>query len=435
MEKKVLDFIEEFHILDNVSRVVLAVSGGADSIALAHLMIRAYPRISFCVAHVNHGLRSEADFEENFVRCFADRLGAEFFCHRVDIAALAKERKQGIEETGREERYRFFRSLNADRILTAHHKDDQAETVLLHLLRGCGIKGLAGIEPLRGDIGRPLLCVTKEEILSYCAEQGLSFQNDPSNEDTVYTRNMVRKELIPMLREINPNVTEALWRLSQNAFSDNRYMEKIASGYYDKYLYRKEGRYHLPVTGLMEEEPAIARRLIRMAAEDCGVIADHDRTEAILKLSSGRMMPLTKDIAVYRDYGEYVFGPRRDAVLSVDAVSLPLCGKTEFGDFVITVDAAEGSPRGNVDCLGVFDADVLGAFSEIRTRRNGDYVILPNGKHKKLSDYFIDEKIPSHHRDEILLLATGNRILWVVGHRFFAPKGERNRIVKISVKS
>lgn len=435
MEKKVLDFIEQYHIFQGVSRVVIGVSGGADSVALAHFVVGHFPDMECIIAHVHHGLRAEADEEETFVRDFAAALGADFRSCRRDISRLAKEGKRGIEETGREERYRFFRSLGADLILTAHHKDDQAETVLLHLSRGCGVNGLRGMEPRTADLGRPFLCVTKDEILAYCVKNGLSYKNDMSNEDTVYTRNRIRKEWLPLMEELNPNITESLWRLSRNASSDDDLLNRIAADAYEKACYERDGHLCLRNTGSVWEEPAIARRMIRMAAEKYGVGVDFEHTEGILALTNGKMLPLSEELWVCCFADHFSFGPRPVAVSPAEETVIPSEGDVSVGKRTFTSLVSAEAVKGDVSSRGVFDVGLFETAPVVRTRRNGDYVLLPNGKRKKLSDYFIDEKIPSSQRDEILLLAVEQRVLWVIGHRFFAPKGQKNLIVNISVKS
>ncbi|MBQ2765195.1 MAG: tRNA lysidine(34) synthetase TilS, partial [Firmicutes bacterium] len=329
MEKKVVDFIHKHHILSSVHRVVLAVSGGADSMAMAHILLRRFPHHSYVIAHVNHGLRPEADAEERFVADFARSHGAEFCCHRVDVAALAKERKQGIEETGREERYRFFRSLHADRILTAHHKDDQMETVLFHLIRGCGIQGLCGMEPCGGDLARPLLCVTKKEILDYCKKEGICYKTDLSNDDVTYTRNRIRKNIIPLLEEINPNVAESLSRLSESVVDDHLYLEASAQEYYQTYSRREGDACFLQVSEIFETQPAMARRMIRLAVRSFGADLDFDRTEEIRLLKNGKSLPITTGLWVYREKDGFVFGPERKAGFLMEEMPIPARGVAE----------------------------------------------------------------------------------------------------------
>lgn len=435
MEKKVLAFIKENNILTDASRIVLGVSGGADSMALAHFMLNHFPAYHYIIAHVHHGLRAEADEEARFVEAFAAEQRVEFRCHYADILSLAEERRQGVEETGRIERYRFFRSLGADRILTAHHRDDDAETVLLHILRGCGIHGLSGISPRSDDLGRPFLCVTKKELLDYCAGHGIAFQTDLSNEDTTYTRNRIRREVLPLLREINPRVEEALCRLAHGAAGDEDYLRRMAAEYYGKAASVDDGRCRVAVLPELCREPALARRVIRMALEEWGVTADFEHTEAIRSLGNGKGMPVARGIWCYRERDHYLFGRRREKGSSPESVTLPSRGTLETAAYRITVQPTKERKAGDVAVWGIFDAALLDKGAVLRCRRPGDYVVLPDGKKKKLSDYFIDKKVAAAQRDTMPLLAVEARVLWVIGDRFFASPGENNRLVNVIVKS
>ena len=427
-------FIAENQILKGASRIVLAVSGGADSMAMAHLMGVCYPENSYIIAHVNHGLRPEAADEESLVRETAARMGAEYRCFSFDAASLAKERGKGIEETGREERYRFFRSLDADLILTAHHKDDHAETVLMHLMRGSGLKGLCGLEPRTADIGRPMLCVSKEEIYAYCVEWKIPYREDSSNEDTVYTRNKVRWELMPLMKEINPEITEAIYRLSRSLADDEAYLSGMAASSYGEHSAIRGDERILELTTDFFRKPALARRWIRMAAKERGIELSFERTEAIRLLGVGKALPLTTGLWVSRTYDRLIFGPRKtEERRSFDPIVVEE-GETVSADGSLTVTARRHRPaaKGSVDGHGFFDGELfLDEPPVLRNRRPGDYILLADGRRKKLSDYFIDEKIPRENREDQLLLAAGQRVLWLVGRRFFALPGGDNMEIRI----
>ena len=182
----------------------------------------------------------------------------------------------------------------------------------------------------------------------------------------------------------------------------------------------------------------MARRMIRLAVQSFGASVDFDRTEEIRFLKNGKSLPITTGFWVYREKDGYVFGPERKSSLPMKPmkeVALPLCGTAETNDFVIEVREPKRDDVYSVHHCGVFDKRELSEDPVIRTRRNGDYVVLPNGRTKKLSDYFIDEKVPATERDSILLLAVGQRILWILGYRFFAERGESALVVTIWRKS
>ena len=437
MEERVKEFILQNHILDGVCHAVLAVSGGADYMAMAHLLKRLFPALRFTAAHVNHGLRVDAGEDEELVRRFAAEQGFAFQCARRDIAAIARAKKQGLEETGREERYRFFRSLGADRILTAHHMGDQAETVLLHLIRGAGLKGLSGIAPLDGDIGRPLLTVTKEELIAYCEEHGVPYRYDTTNSDETYTRNKVRGELLPLIKTINPAAERSLCRLAAVAAEDEAYLAKAAEAAFAA-VSRGEGDFLLLSAGeTLRLEPALRRRVFRLAAIRFGVSLDFEKTERIGGLRVGGEMPLGGNVTARRESACFRFGPAPFNAVPADAVVLPMTGTTPFGGGRCAVtEVTAAKHRGDVGKEGFFDLSLfVSAPPVLRSRRRGDYVLLKGGHRKKLSDYFIDEKIPRSRRDETLLLTVGQRVLWVVGHRFFAESGERNLRIRIRQKN
>lgn len=438
METTVKDYITKNHILDGVRTIVLAVSGGADSMALADFMLTNFPEYQYTIAHLNHGLRQDAGDDEALVKSFANVHQVPFCCAHADIAAIASARKQGIEETGREERYRFFREIGADLILTAHHKNDTVETVLFHLIRGSGLKGVTGIAPKENGIGRPLLCVSKEELIAYCNLNDIVYAEDSTNSDTAYTRNKIRHELLPLMATLNPDVVDAIYRFSVTAAGDEEVLADAASKFFEFFGQYEGETLILAKADLIALAPPLAKRVIRAAADSCGAGIDYEMTERILALAEGKKLPLTTALWVRLDAGRYLFSTEKEAKTKKIKVELPLSGKTEIpeiGGFVETY-ASDTERKGSVDKKGIFAEEYFRERTLMaRTRENGDKIILPDGKTKKLSDYFIDEKIPVSKRDEMLLVAVGDRILWVVGRRFFASPAENNIVIKFTCEN
>ena len=211
MLAKVLQYIKEHNLITPGDLLVAGISGGPDSMALLHILLQLRPRLNFelVAAHLNHGLRPEAAAEEEFVRDYCQARQVPFYSRRVDIEEIAVRDKKSVEEAGRNCRYQYFNELVAQlggtRIATAHHRDDNAETVLLNIIRGSGIKGLRGIRPVNGIIIRPLLCVDKNEIETYLAENSVKYCIDLSNYSTDYLRNRIRHNLLPLLeQDYNP---------------------------------------------------------------------------------------------------------------------------------------------------------------------------------------------------------------------------------------
>ena len=233
LEDKVRRFIDDDRLLAPDDRVLVALSGGADSVALLHLMLtlKAEGKLAAVeAAHLHHGLRGkEADRDAAFVKTLCAAWQVPLHFAQVDVAALAAKERLGIEAAGRQARYAFLESVpDIDRIATAHTATDNAETLLLHMARGCGLSGLTGIAPRRGRLVRPLLNGSREEVEAYCAAHGLDYVTDSTNADVQYSRNRVRHQVLPALRELNPSLEEAVTRLTRLCTQDAAYLEQQA---------------------------------------------------------------------------------------------------------------------------------------------------------------------------------------------------------------
>ena len=249
-EDKILETISKYNMIKSGEKVVVAVSGGPDSMALLNALINLKEKLQceLIVAHVNHMIRSVADSETEYVKEFCKSKGIECFVKKIDVISLANEQKIGTEEAGRNVRYEFFdevfNKVNADKIAIAHNANDNAETVLMNVLRGTGISGLKGIEPVRDNkFIRPLIETERADIEKYCEEMELNPKFDESNKDNTYTRNKIRNVLIPFLKEeFNPSVVEGLNRLSSLASQENKYIEEIVNKEYANILVSTDSR-------------------------------------------------------------------------------------------------------------------------------------------------------------------------------------------------
>ncbi len=250
LKDEVLKTIKEYNLIENGDKIVVGVSGGPDSICLVDILneIKNDKKINFelAICHINHLIREEAKEDEKFVEEYAKEKNIPFFSKEIDVASLAKKQKIGTEEAGRIARYAFFeeilQKINGTKIATAHTKNDNAETVLMNLLRGSGTAGLKGISPIRDNkYIKPLIKISREEIESYCEEQSLNPRYDKTNSENIYTRNKVRNILIPLIKkEFNPNIIDTIDRLSTLAKKENDYLEKTTNEKYEELLIKEE---------------------------------------------------------------------------------------------------------------------------------------------------------------------------------------------------
>ena len=244
LEEEVLNTIKKYNMINEGDKIVIGVSGGPDSITLLNVLNKFKEKlnIKIYVAHINHMIRAEADEETEYVKEFCNKLDVEFFCKKIDAQEEAKKLKIGTEEAGRNIRYAFFeevaKKVGANKIATAHNSNDNAETVLMNIMRGTSISGLAGIEKIRdGKYIRPLIRCSRNAIEEYCKQNNLQPKFDKSNLENIYTRNKIRNLLIPYIqKEFNPNIIDTINRLSDIAISEEQFINKIVENEYKKLL-------------------------------------------------------------------------------------------------------------------------------------------------------------------------------------------------------
>ncbi len=242
LEDKVLNTIKKYKLIEDGDKIVIGVSGGPDSMTLLNVLyrVREALKIEIYVAHINHMIRTEADDETRYVQEFCQKLNIPIYIKRTDVLEEAKKQKIGTELAGRNIRYKFFeevcKKVNANKIATAHNANDNAETVLMNIMRGTGLSGLRGIEKIRdGRFIRPIIECTRSEIEAYCVQNAIEPKYDKTNKENVYTRNKIRNLLIPYIEEkFNPNIIECLNRLSTIAANDEDYFGEIVESEYEK---------------------------------------------------------------------------------------------------------------------------------------------------------------------------------------------------------
>ena len=271
MRQKVRNTIAQFHMFPPNAKIIVGLSGGADSVALLHILCSLKEEFGWnmTAVHIHHGLRGkEADGDAAFAEEFCAKLGVPCLVRRYDVKAEAKARKLGEEETGRLLRYAAFREIAGEEgyIAVAHHRKDQAETMLMRLCRGTGLKGLTGMSPVREKICRPLLRCSREEIEQYCRENGLMWREDATNQEETYTRNKLRLRVLPLLEEINPKTVEHMAETAELLSVEEDFLEQQAAACYKKVKGDgPKGAVHLKRKELQALHPAMRKRVLRKA--------------------------------------------------------------------------------------------------------------------------------------------------------------------------
>ena len=435
MYDKVKKYVQQNRMLDGCRNVVIALSGGADSVCLAHIMKRLSEEtggFELTAIHVHHGIRgAEADRDAEFCKKFCTGLGIGFREIRRDVPAYAREHKISCEEAGRSLRYAALRcealNLSRAKIAVAHHMNDQAETVVFNMCRGSGIRGMRGMLPENDGIIRPLLCCTREEIEEYLRAQDARFCTDSTNGEDSYARNRIRHKVLPFLEEnINTRAVCNIAAMADRMARAEAYLEtQTDKGYASAAVYISDG---ILLKNLEREDPYIAKRIIMKALgelasglKDIGEI-HVDAVVALINAKSGKRADASRGIAARREPdGIFLRRNEDNESFAPVKVSLP-CGAIDCGDrgnFEFSVnDWNKEEKISNSIYTKCFDYDKIKFGLWLRTREDGDYLTIDAfGHHKKLNQYYIDEKIPGYMRDSTLLLADGHSIMWVVGGR------------------
>ncbi|MBR3705247.1 MAG: tRNA lysidine(34) synthetase TilS [Oscillospiraceae bacterium] len=309
LTRTVYDWCAQQHIDLAGKTVLCAVSGGRDSMALLHVLLEMAQRDGFAVAaaHYNHQLRQSAARDEELVRGHCASLGLPLFSGCGDVRAYAKTHGTSIEDAARTMRYAFLqdtaRECGADYIATAHHRQDNAETLLLHLLRGSGLRGLGGIAPMRGNIIRPLLAADRADIDDYIVKNNIPYAEDETNRDTVYTRNRLRLEVLPLLEEIAPGSVRRMADTAAQLRVDEDYLRQQSEASVS--LLREDDGVCVCVAQVREQHPAVAARAVRRAAYACGANLTAAQTDAVLRLRRGACLALGGGVRVAHD-GEFL---------------------------------------------------------------------------------------------------------------------------------
>lgn len=424
LSSMVCAYAADNHLFSLPCHVLVGVSGGADSMALLHLMTH-WPSegLSVSAIHVHHGLRGEAaDRDEQHVRTYCDAHNIPLTLIREDVAAIARNEHLTLEEAGRRIRYAHFESVRnqvgADYVLTAHTASDQIETMLMHMIRGCGLDGLTGIPVMRGCIRRPLLCCSREMVEEYCAANHIPYIVDESNADTRFTRNYIRHRILPLMREVNPSVDRGLLRMRNQMDAEAEYLRAVAQTALAEAV-RDEG-YDKAV---MAQQPSvIRRRMIRMLLNEAHVPSFEEihivaAEQAIVKGNSRVSLP-----------DGWVFDVGQDLVFLYSETQKLECREQEilefpieivFGNRLVRIRCVDADRQDdeNVHSLllkSAVDYDKIEGKLFLRSRLTDDYMHPSDrGVGKSLKKLMNEWRIPVHLRDAYPLLSDDNGVILV----------------------
>ena len=432
--------------------VLVGLSGGADSVGLLLVLwkLREIFQISLRALHVHHGLRgAEADRDAAFSRALCERLKVPFYEFRIDAAKEARDRKCSVEEAGRLARYRLYEEtarawkeeIRRVHIATAHHADDNAETVLFNLFRGSGLTGLSGIAPVRGRIIRPLLWAQRSEIQTWLRQQGQDWVEDSTNQESEYSRNWLRNELLPAVEErLNAQAVRHIDQAGRRIRQADAYLKEVAEEWLQKHA--PDGKADAKALAEQAEivQSYIVRRLFlksKMPLRD--VTETHvEAVRELLHQGTGKSVSLPHGFRAVNIYGFLEVRPdepkktqstvNESFAFSVQALRHPgerkgvLLPGIQNGNLlqmhIFSCENGDEFPKNQYTKW--FDYDKIKDTLSLRHRQPGDYLTLPSGGRKTLKSWMIDEKIPRQEREEIWLLAEEKHILWIVGHRISA---------------
>ena len=442
MLDKVITYIEENELIQKKDRIVVGVSGGADSVCLFSVLLELQKKyeLELFVVHVHHGIRGEeADKDEQFVENLAKKHQIPYYCFWKNIPVLSKKRGLTEEEAGRIVRYEAFyevlKKVNATKIAVAHNQNDCAETVLFQLFRGSGLKGMCGILPKRDEIIRPLLGVDRKAIEAYLMQKGQAYCTDRTNLEEEYTRNKIRLSILPIAEEINEKSVEHIAKTAQLFQEVEAYLRRNVEKAAKEIVSEKNGQYFMKLEGLLLQDIVIQKEVIKLilikaAGQAKDIEARHiEKVLSLAKNQSGKKVNLPYQMIVRREYEYLVFGKEAnekmkelekkdifcelipDRTYKIEEAGLDIC---------LSLEKSDGKWQEIIQntCMKWFDYDKIENGIQLRTRKNGDFFqVNAEGGTKKLKDYFIDKKIPRQERDEKILLADGSHIIWILGDR------------------
>jgi len=455
LEQQVLSFIEQNHLVSGGEKLVVAVSGGADSVCLLHILVGLQEKlkVKLHLAHLNHQLRdAESEADADYVSDLARKLGITATVERRDVKVYQKQKRLSPEEAAREVRYRFLTEVagatGAKRVAVGHTRDDHIETILMHLIRGAGTRGMRGLQPYTEwpsktgglIVIRPLLEVSHQDTEGYCRQHRLAPRLDASNLSLSPLRNRIRQQLLPLLQSYNPGITEALLRTGRIAGDDIDFLDKETARLWNK-IARQEGEaITLDKPKFDRLPPTLQRYLLRASAERLlGSAKDIEMRHieemmAALGKPAGKRLSLPGDLSFATGYDKYQLTTDLTGLSPFPKlegeIRLNIPGQTRLSGWrieatIIKPSAIKGKPEGasapletKNDFTAYFDLSKTGDKLIVRSRKRGDrFQPLGLSLPKKVGEFMIDAKIPQAWRRQVPIVCSPSQIVWVVGWR------------------
>ena len=458
-------FLEQHHMIDPHDHIVLGVSGGADSVCLFFVLLEYTRRVPFelSVVHVDHGLRPDAAEDARYVEKLCREHNIPFYLTKADVKNYAFREKCSEEDAGRRVRYEAFRRAasesGANKTAVAHNRNDRAETMLFHLFRGSGLKGLCGILPVRQNIIRPLLCLEREEIETYLRERQIAWRTDSTNESDKYARNRIRRNVLPYVeRELVRGCVGHMAQTADILMETEHYMQQQAqAAKVDCVKFNSQG-YEISVKLFEKYHPAIQKRLLLLLTEEISptgkdISAVHiQELISLFEAAGNRSVDLPMGICGIRSYENVYLKKRQERertslhllvskedLINKKGISFEIGrhGTLEFAVFL--KPQYEEVPQNQ--CTKWFNYDRIKESLSIRGRKSGDFLSIADGKggiaHKSVKDHMIAQKIPREERDNIPLLTEGRHVLWVIGGRmseYYKVDENTQRVLQVQLK-
>ncbi len=438
-EKKVFAYMAQHNMVSPGDSIVLGVSGGADSVCLLFLLAE-YAKVtplSLRVVHVNHGIREEAGQDAAYVEYLCKQLDIPFFLKEADVPRLAAQEKSSEEAMGRKVRYEAFEEVArqvcksaelanqsncaapAFKIAVAHNANDNAETMLFHLFRGAGLKGLCGIVPVRDNIIRPILCLEREEIEEYLTERGITWCEDRTNQEDAYTRNRIRHHILPYAeREIVSGVVNHINQTAEMLRETECFLEQQTREAFAKVCVRNsKWSVEISCSDFRALSPVLQKRILLSVAEELSPTGKDISQVHVQDMLSLFVQEGNRDI--HLPFG--IVAKRRYEKVCVERERNGKSGENALPLLIFTPVFYEKGMKPPTNMYTKwFDYDKIKGY-QLRFRQDGDYLTISDGsgglRHKALKDYMMNAKIPREQRDKVPVLAVGNHVIWLIGYR------------------